>query len=284
MSRRGRSEEKGEDAESTDRHRLFTAMIYGRQQDPTTTSTTTSDRNLGAASSSSPESNVPSRQAASLKETTPQGNDHDVDKLNASLKNRIDGALDQIDKQIPHDPIALRQNSLYQGSLQMLQWQRDNYLVGKEYADWRKNDRHRTQQRQQQQQQQQVFSRMTTTTAVAETSYDIPYDPTALGHPQLAKLASDFIPTETVVKALTPIVAGLPATVLYEPVRNSAVEIVRGQQGNLEGIIKNQLLRFLDNPQNREAMKNSTRGMLIRRTNTAKDMGEQRRSNTNTTS
>ena len=181
-----------------------------------------------------------------------------MDDVKASLSSRIDGVLDQIDKQIPHDPIALRQKTIYQGALQMLQWQRDSYLVGQEYADWRKNDRRREKQQQQQ---------SGNSPAVLPGSFDIPFDPTALGHQQVARLASSFIPTDTVIKALTPIVASLPQNALYEPTRNSTVAIIRRQQSNLEDIVKDQVLRFLDNPRNREAMKNSTQGMLIRRTN-----------------
>jgi len=249
-SRRDREGEEGDEENASDRQRLFSAMFLGRlptnQQAPPP-----------AASSQSPlPSSVPNDEPT---DTTKQGGsttqDHDAEDAKAALTNRLDGVLDQIDQQIPHDPIALRQKTLYKGALQMLQWQRDNYLVGSEYADWRRNDRRR--------EQHQGIPNVRT----SPESFDIPFDPAALGHQQVAKLASDFIPTPTVVRALTPIVAGLPSGALYDPTRNSMLAIIRGQQENLEDILKSNMLRFLDNPQNRAAMKNSTQGMLIRRTN-----------------
>jgi len=237
---RRKNEERQETSDEIDRQRLISALLFGlHPQDEASLQ----DRSSGESSSST-------------KSTTGERSSHQADRAEAPLTNRLDGVLNQIDEQIPHDPIALRQKTIYKSALQMLQWQRDNYLVGTEYADWRRNDRRREQQHQQ----------GIGVAAVPET-YEIPWDPTALSHPQLTKLASDFVPTPTVVKALTPIIAGLPTGALYDPVRNSTLAIIEGQQNNLEGVMKTNLLRFLDNPQNRAAIKNSTQGMLIRRTN-----------------
>ena len=151
-----------------------------------------------------------------------------------------------------------------------MQWQRDNYLVGTEYADWRRKDRKRTPP------ESPTGSGSVAVVGSSNSvirSYEIPWDPTALSHPQLTQLARDFIPTRTVVQALTPVVAGLFVTAnnpapLYDPVRNATIDLIQGQQSNLESVIQNQLRQFLNNPQNRKFVKTSTQGMLVRRSQT----------------
>ena len=261
-----RKEDKRETdgGDAIDRHRLFSALLFGHphhlpQEDAV--------NNINAQQNQQQQQhpvkkgeNSSFRTLATnqLQDALDQSDTENYHDKEAVLTDRLEGVLTQIEQQIPHDPKALRQTTLYQGALQMLQWQRDNYLVGTEYADW--------QRQQQQQQQHQTFAGA----EVAGSRYDIPYDPTALSHAQIAKLASDFIPAPTVVRALTPIVAGLPAGgVLFDPVRNATVHIIQGQRSNLEDVIKNRLLQFLTNPQNRAAMKISTQGMLVRRTNTS---------------
>ena len=172
-----------------------------------------------------------------------------------SSNDPVDGVLNQIDRLIPHDPIALRQSSLYKGTLQLLQWQRDNYLVGGEYADWRRDDRIR----------EQRF-------LAPQKSWDsfaLPFDEKAISHDQISAVASSFIPTKTVQNLLTPIVTGLFDTetgVLFDPIKDSTVNLIVQQQTLLEQTFKDQVLFFLDNPRNRDAMKVSTEGMIMQRT------------------
>lgn len=263
-------EKKTEERQATssdeiDRHRLFSALLFGRQE-PRETSL-----HDGGSSESESSGGIKSPKGRQSQADQAGAAEPDAADVKASLSNRLDGVLNQIDEQIPHDPIALREKTLYKGAKKLLQWQRDNYLGGKEYADWRRNDRRREQQ------QQQAVG-----VASVPESFEIPFDPTALSHPQVAKLASDFIPTPTVVKALTPIVASLPTGALYDPVRDSTLAIIEGQQDNLEGVIKTSLLGFLDNPQNRAATKNSTQGMLIRRTNNKESSVASDKRSTNT--
>lgn len=246
---------------TTDRHRLFSSMFFGRQSNRSEEDDSDS-RNLNPPNVDDGREVLRSQEpisAAVLGKGDPVSaavlGKGDVEH-ETSPSNQIDEILSQVDKQIPHDPIALRQTSLYKGALQVLQWQRDNYLVGTEYADWRKNDRQR--------QQDHLFH------SPDVESYYISYDDKALGHNQIAQVASDFIPTSTVKNALTPVVTELfaPEGALYDPIKNALAGVILGQQNNLEQTIKNQMLHFLDNPQNREAMKNSTQGMLIQTTKT----------------
>jgi hypothetical protein len=169
-------------------------------------------------------------------------------------EHTIDGVLDQIEKLIPHDPIAVRQSTLYKSTLQLLQWQRDNYLVGGEYAEWRKNDRLR------QQKQQPYFQ------ANSVTNYNIPYNHETFCHHHIASLAGNFIPSTLVRNLLTPIVTGLfvkDTGVLFDPIKQSTINLILDQQKLLEGTMKNQLLHLLDNPRNRDAIKDSTQGIII---------------------
>ena len=185
----------------------------------------------------------------------------DVDAKSESSsvnEHTIDGVLDQIEKLIPHDPMALRQSALYNSTLQLLQWQRDNYLVGNEYAEWRRNDRLRRHK------QQRYLQN------IAVTNYDIPYNQATICHHHISSLASDFIPSGTVRNLLTPIVTGLFANdtgVLFDPIKQSTINLILDQQNLLEGTIKNQLLQLLDNPRNRDAIKDSTQGIIIQTAN-----------------
>lgn len=168
---------------------------------------------------------------------------------------KVTSAL-RIHEHIPADPAALQEKPIFQSTYKLLQWQRDNYLVGKDYADWRKAER----------QQEAKLG----TTIVRDSTGEIAIDPTALGHQQIAKLASDFIPSETVRMAALPLVVGLPQKenggggggALYQPTRTALVNLIDGQQDNVNCILKNQILTYLQNPQNRLAIKNSTQGFI----------------------
>jgi hypothetical protein len=184
---------------------------------------------------------------------------------------QLDGVLSQVERLVPHDPIALRQAPLYKGALQLLQYQRDNYLVGTEYADWRKRDRQR--------QENQPFynpASILRRNSIATDLWEIPYDAKALGHGHVANLASGFIPTPTVRNVLVPVLIDLvqPKSPLYRLIQETTSSVIVGQQSNLEQTIKNQMLQFLNNPKNREDIKSSTKGMLIRTTMTPTEREE----------
>jgi hypothetical protein len=255
---------------TNDRHRLFSSIFFGllNHMDDGDISNS-NDNSTPESSNGSPDSlppvqttaaavTVSSKHHVAVKDNV--ASDSNAAPATTTSNDQIDGILNQLDQWIPHDPIALRQTALYKGALQMLQWQRDNYLVGDEYAEWRKNDRVR--------QQQQLLKHPWYNQSLQTTheSYDLPYDEKAISHRQLSAVASNFIPTQMVQNLLTPLITGLfdvDTGVLYPPIKDATVNLIVDQQKFLEQTMKDQVLIFLDNPQNRDAMKDSTQGMIM---------------------
>eukprot|EP00977_Amphora_coffeiformis_P024643 scaffold16508_cov133-Amphora_coffeaeformis.AAC.1 len=159
-----------------------------------------------------------------------------------------------IDDYIPHNPQEIRQTALFSQLYRLIQFQRDQYLVGSEYATWQHNER----------QQQSSNTTDNSTTAgggwIIQTDPNdrLPYDPTSLGHQQLARVAADFIPTATVRHATVPLLTPLATETLYPQLKQACNDVILGQQANLNQIVKDSLLAFLKNPQNRMAIKKTT--------------------------
>jgi hypothetical protein len=158
-----------------------------------------------------------------------------------SETSKAAGPAFKVDDYIPQDRAELRETKLYKSTYELLKWQRDNYLVGFEYANWRKKHRPK----------------------YPDRVIEVPYDKSALGHAQIAGLAAWFIPTDTVRQALLPIVVGyLPDKVLFPIARDATLSLIASQQANLDLIIKRSLISLLNNEHNREAIKNSTQGYI----------------------
>jgi hypothetical protein len=196
------------------------------------------------------EPNISTRQAASLdvppsivrkvqNEIKQGDNKQETDETETS-KAAEAGPAFRIDDYIPQDRADLRETKLYKSTYEVLQSQRDNYLVGFEYANWIKRYRIK----------------------YPDREMDVPYDKTALGHQQIAGLLAWFLPTDTVRQALLPIVVDLPDKVLFPIARDATVSLIASQQANLDSIIKTSLISLLKNEQNREAIKNSTQGYI----------------------
>lgn len=156
-----------------------------------------------------------------------------------------------IDDYIPHGHLAIRQTPVFQQLYRLIQFQRDQYLVGTEYAQWQHRER------------QSAASTATGNVARTDPNDTLPYDPTALGHGQIAKVAADFIPTATVREALVPLVTPLPSKELYPLLQQATIrQGILGQQALLNNVTKNVVLQFLQNPQHRLAIKKSTYGFI----------------------
>lgn len=153
----------------------------------------------------------------------------------------------QVDRFIPKDAAELKKADWYKETYKMIQWQRDNYLVGTEYANWRKKERLRQSDR---------------LRDIRSFQHEIVFDETALGHQQVGRLASQYVPSDTLRNALLPLVVGLPAGVLYQPTKHALINLISGQQENLDGILKSQISQFLSNPDNRLAIKSTTQGYI----------------------
>jgi hypothetical protein len=246
--------------EISDRHQLFAALFLGLVN-PLSEHPNSLNKTVKAYQQPTNEASE-NHNSIAAKQDSLEKMHSESDSSHASLNDPIDGVLNQIEKLIPHDPTVLRETSVFKGTLQLLQWQRDNYLVGGEYADWRRDDRIREQRFPA---PQKPWYR-----------YALPYDGTALSHDQISSVASAFIPMKTVQDLLTPIVTGLFDTktgVLFGPIRDSAVNLIVDQQKLLEETVKDQVLTFLDSPRNRDAMKVSTEGMIIQTTRINKETG-----------
>lgn len=229
---------------------LFFGVMAPPESSSSSTTTTKTDKESSVRDSTSISSSHGTHQDGKARKSQKKSPKQEEDPKAFTAK--VTSAL-RIHEHIPEDPAALREKPIFQNTYKLLQWQRDNYLVGKDYADWRKAER---------QQEAKLGTKI-----VRDSTGEIAIDPTALGHQQIAKLASDFIPSETVRKTALPLVVGLPQKgnsggALYQPTRTALVDLIDGQQDNLNRLLKNQILIYLQNPQNRLAMKNSTQGFI----------------------
>ena len=185
----------------------------------------------------------PQRQPTAIQEqvTAPRSVDHRQTSSAATPSVPIDDY-------IPHDPQEIRQAAVFPQLYRLIQFQRDQYLVGSEYATWQQNER----------QQQSKSTTGGGWIIQADPNDRLPHDPTALGHEQIARVLADFIPTATVRNATVPLLTPLPTETLYPQLRQACNDVILGQQANLNYIVKDSLISFLKNPQNRMAIKKST--------------------------
>jgi hypothetical protein len=169
---------------------------------------------------------------------------------------------EQIDKLIPKDRESLRETALFREAYKGIQWQRDNYVVGREYANWQRKERSR-----------RLYGddadggggrrRHRTAPQSYAAADEIPYDETALAHAQLARLAAPFLVSGTVRTALLgPVVVPAIGGPLYPVARHGLVSLIESQRDNLHSVLKDQILQFLNDPENRASIKNSTKGLM----------------------
>ena len=187
---------------------------------------------------------VKSRQQEGLHDKEPETDTADVQKPAPSAAEK---AAEQIASLVKKDPRELRDSWLFKEAYKQIQWQRDSYFVGPEYANWSGRRRLREEQND--------------TRSVKAYLTLMPYDDSKASQ-QLAKIAADFIPSRTVTTVLIPIVVKLPQGPLYRPTQTALVNVIRNQQGLLDRVIKNSIIGFLDNPRNRQNIKNSTKGYI----------------------
>jgi hypothetical protein len=188
-----------------------------------------------------------------------------------------------INDYIPTNPADIRQTPLFAQLYSLIQFQRDQYLVGREYAEWQQKERRIVAKESAPSNSSSSSSSSfvgfasnlaTFTNKNIETSNNdgLPVDPTALGHAQLARIAADFVPSETVRRALLPLVTPLPlppslsspsSPSLYPLIQRATVQQgILAQQGLLNRVTHRAILNFLQNPRNRVAIKQSTYGFI----------------------
>ena len=160
----------------------------------------------------------------------------------ASATKKAQKPLQQLCENLPSDKETVRKLPLYNSTFEAVQWQRDNYLVGKEYADARKLERRKRTR--------------------VEPPPTMPYDSTALGSMQIIRLGSWFIPSPTVKSALLPIVVSLPNGLLHDTILNATVNALPLAQPPLDRAVKYSMLQFMGNPHWREVIKHRTKGFI----------------------
>lgn len=148
-----------------------------------------------------------------------------------------------LEQHVPTNQEELRMTQLYQSTYRLLQYHRDGFLVGQEYARWRQAERQ--------------------SGRPAASLQGVPVDETALGPIHTKRLLSWFLPSATVRLAVVPLIVPIPTHQLYPLVTASTVQLIQGQQQALNALLKRTVLNFLNNPQNRGAIKNSTQGYLV---------------------
>jgi hypothetical protein len=157
---------------------------------------------------------------------------------------------------------TMKQTPLYTLLLKNAIWQRDNYLVGKEYADLRQNMRESD--------AKSITANITPDTLEENFKYPpntmllhrIPANDTSLGSIQLSTLTSNLLPSPIVLNYTRPLVTQLLLPTLYPMALRSTTNLIPRFQANLDDIVKEQVIWILSHRQWRERIKASTKGFL----------------------
>ena len=157
----------------------------------------------------------------------------------------------------PHAKIASklgellkRGSPLYNTTLHAVQWQRDNYLMGQDYADKRK-----------------IAREIRPGFLFLPRIGSVKSDAKALGNIQVAHLGTWFIPSPAVKQALMPIVLQQPRGSLYQPALKGIIGLIDSQQSNVDVMVKQSLLNMLEQERWRHLVMNSTKGYIADRNN-----------------
>lgn len=160
----------------------------------------------------------------------------------SKFHKNADKPIEQMKNMLPSTADEVRDLPFYESTLEAVRYQRDNYLVGTTYAE------RRTRQRPQ--------------GIHAPPLHRITYYPNALANIQLLAVGASFIPSQTVQKALLPIVVGLPSGVLRDPITNAVANAIPLAQPQLDRAVKNSVLAFMGNPHWRQVIKNRAGGYM----------------------
>jgi hypothetical protein len=169
-----------------------------------------------------------------------------ADKVVEAIQANADAPIQQaLEDHLPKDTQGVRNLPFYNATLEALRYQRDNYLVGTQYA-----------RRSEKQRQGRLFP------PSPRLFPRMPRDATALGHVQLTQLGSWFVPSATIKEALMPIVIALPSGALKDTITGSVANAIPLAQPSLDRAVKNAILDFIDSPQMRQMVKNRTEKIL----------------------
>jgi hypothetical protein len=190
-----------------------------------------------------------------------EGTTDTADEKNKAGNEEEKGTMAQSGKKVPqplfgdkNTRVTMRDTELYKLALRSVEWQRDNYLVGQDYADRRRRERR---------QDEQDLSPELKTQLPPDFRYrNILYDSTALGNQQLAGLFSWFIPSPVVHQQALGLVLSLPSGPLNEPILKATVNLVPMAQTPLDTVVKNSILWFLKDDHWKDVIKRSAHGYI----------------------
>eukprot|EP00934_Nitzschia_sp_Nitz4_P002335 Nitzschia sp. Nitz4//scaffold82_size85912//56323//56940//NITZ4_005147-RA/size85912-processed-gene-0.14-mRNA-1//1//CDS//3329558853//2335//frame0 len=166
-------------------------------------------------------------------------------RVTKALSKHLDKTVSQVDGKFPSNAEDVRSLPFYNSTLDAIKYQRDNYLVGSEYASRRQRDRNRN--------------------ILSNPDKPIPFDSKALGNEQIVNLGAWFIPSPTIQNALLPVVVSLPSGVLRETITNTVANAIPLAQPLLDDAVKWSLMQVLDNPEWRQLIKNRAGGYMSSR-------------------
>lgn len=165
-----------------------------------------------------------------------------------------DGPLIQqlLEQHLPKDQVSVRTKlPFYESTVDALKYQRDNYLLGTSYANKRQVHLDRA---------KRLFPPSQRFSAPGGPR--MPRDATALGYSQIVNLGSWFVPSETIMEALLPIVISLPSGVLKETITSTVANAIPLAQPLLDVAMKNAVMGVIQDPQIRQMIKSRTQKIL----------------------
>jgi hypothetical protein len=146
-----------------------------------------------------------------------------------------------------HNPETVRTTPLYSVIRRSVEWQRDNYLIGQQFADRRKKERANDTFYTKLLGSRTIFSLIPNT------------DMNALGLIQITGLAPSFLSSRTVYNSARPLVSALPYGALREPVYQATATLIPASQNTLDEVVKASLIQVFHNDQFKELVRSSFR-------------------------
>mmetsp|Transcript_38664 Transcript_38664/g.57484 ORF Transcript_38664/g.57484 Transcript_38664/m.57484 type:complete len:229 (-) Transcript_38664:707-1393(-) len=128
---------------------------------------------------------------------------------------------------------TLEDTPLYNSIRKAVKWQRDNYLVGRQFADERRKER-------------KAEEDMGIVGAGVLPS-SLGFDETALGNPQLRSIGAWYITSSSLYDVALPFVLTLPMGPLYTPALRASVDLIPMGQQPLDNVTKQSVIDVLGN-------------------------------------
>jgi SLT domain-containing protein len=165
--------------------------------------------------------------------------------------------------------VHLRRGSpAYNIILKEAQWQRDEYLLGQDHADIRRQQRQRQQLSSSSSSWprriiQQIQVNTTNIKHHQNKTNNKTNNGSSLGLQQVSHVGATFLSSSPLVKqALLPIVLQQPRTSLYQPAKRGLISLIDSQQTTVDTLLRQTILDLLEQERIRKLVMNSTKGYL----------------------